>query len=61
LEELDHLILQWLVADMKVAFNSIVCGKVPVISFLHNCRAVKFSVIAYTLIRGGYYLKYALP
>jgi hypothetical protein len=55
------LIIEWLVADMKAAFNPIVCRKVPVISFLHICHVVIFSVMAYTFIHGGYYLKYALP
>jgi hypothetical protein len=61
LEELDRLIIEWLAADMKAAFSPIVCRKAPFISFLHICRVVIFSVMAYTFIRGGGYLKYALP
>jgi hypothetical protein len=61
LEELDHLIIEWLVADVKAAFSPIVCRNAPVISFLHICCVVIFSVTAYTFIHGGGYLKYAVP
>jgi hypothetical protein len=56
LEELNHLIIEWLVADMKAAFSPTVCRKAPVISFLRICRVVIFSLMAYSFIHGGYYL-----
>jgi hypothetical protein len=60
LEELDHLILEWLIEDMKAPFSHIMCRKALVISFIHVCGVVKFSVILYIFIRGGNSLNSAL-